>query len=383
MKSIIHFLTIWMLFICLLSCSRDSGESASLRIGLIPYTEDAHFEANGVPMINAATMAVDEVNANGGISLGNRSVPVELIIEGIASSPQNAVAALRKLTNRDHAAAIVGLNYSVDAIPAGAFAEKARVPFISPMSTNRRTTAHRRYVFRMSFIDEQQGGVMARFAYQDLGSRRAAILFERTDPYSSGIADVFRKTYADLGGEIVSWQPFVQKTGDLERVVLQIKKAAPDVLYLPGFGVDVLRQADAVRAQGLDVRLLGADGWDENEFSRNPLFSDSFMTTHWSAGIDFKGAGRFVDAYRRRFDADPNAVSALTYDAMKMLFTAVRHAGSRDSDAIGAALMAMKQYDGVSGTIDFVDSGDPVKGVVVLHLAGGEAALKKIIYWGE
>ena len=180
MKQIFYIFLSALLLLAIASCQRSDTDDKSVRIGLIAYTEDNHYEGVGVQTINAARMAVTEKNRAGGIKLMNGFSPVELVIEGIASSPQNAVSSVRKLTNHEGVSALVGLHYSVDAIPAGAFADKAKIPFISPMSTNRLTTQGRKYVFRMSFVDEQQGSVMARFAYETLNLRRAAVMFDRT-----------------------------------------------------------------------------------------------------------------------------------------------------------------------------------------------------------
>ncbi len=312
MKITLHILVFVVVMSSLSACKQVDGEERPVRIGVIAYTEDQHKERVGIPTINAARMAVDEINNAGGVRMKNRLTPIELIVEGVASSPQRAVASMRKLTNLENVSAIVGLHYSVDAIPAGAFADKAQIPFISPMSTSSYTTQGRNYVFRMSFLDEQQGSVMARFAYHDLGSRRAAVLFDRTDPYSSGIAEVFSTTYLDLGGAVVSYQPFVNDTVDYKKTINRIRTANPDVLYLPGFAADVQIQAKIARENGLNVRLLGADGWNANKFSHQTEFYDSFMTTHWINSDDFAGAAEFTAKYQREFNDEPVAVAALT-----------------------------------------------------------------------
>ncbi len=368
----------------LLSCEHTSQPPDAVRIGLLAYTEDEHRESMGLPTVNAAQMAVAEINRAGGVKLAAGQVQVELVVNGVvASSPQNAVAAFRKLSNLDKVSAVVGLHYSVDAIPAGIFAEKARIPFISPMSTHSSTTKNRNYVFRMSFVDEFQGSVMARFAFHDLGSRRAAVLFDRTDPYSAGIAEVFSTTYLDLGGAVVSWQPFVHEQVDYDEVVEQIKDANPDIIYLPGFSVDVAKQVEVVRAHGLDARLLGADGWDMQAFAQNPLFDNSYATSHWFKDVKFTGSARFVDNYIANYGQTPDAVAALTYDAMHLLFSALEFGGSNDGETLQKALVNMDAYAGVSGAVDFVGSGDPEKGVVVLQLIDKSISLKRIVEKGE
>jgi len=363
------------------ACQKVEISSEPVRIGLITYV-DEHEKSVGIPTLNAAQMAVDEVNASGGIIVAGEPRKVELIVEGIASSPQNAVAATRKMINAENVVAMVGLHYSLDAIPAGRFAERARVPLISPMSTNRLTTEGRNYVFRMSFVDDLQGAVMARYAYQDLGARRAAVLFNRSDPYGSGISDVFKSTFIALGGEVVSSLSYVDSVDSYHSLVVEINESKPDVLYLPGFAVDVARQVREIRQQGVDVQLLGADGWNSQRFSTNSDFEGSYLTNHWIAGMDVPGSDSFVKRYRELFGDLPEAVSALTYDSMNILFTALGSSNQIDGESIRDRLVDMGPFDGVSGTIDFVDSGDPVKGVVVLRLHQGEVHFQKIVQQG-
>ena len=370
-----------LLSLILVGCEKPDLSEKSVRIGLIAYTADEHSQRVGIPTLNAAQMAVDEVNKAGGVKIDSQYQQVELIVEGIASSPQNAVAATRKLTNRENVVAIVGLQYSVDAIPAGAFAEKAHVPLISPMSTNRLTTEGRNYVFRMSFVDELQGAVMARCAFQDFGSRRAAVLFSRSDPYSSGIAEVFSSVYNDMGGAIVAYESFTDKTTDFMAHIEAIKAAKPDVLYLPNFSTVVLEQVRQLRQMGLKVRLLGADGWNAREFSMNSDFNGSYMTTHWSRGMEAVGADEFVKSYMYQFNSEPGAVAALTYDSMQVLFKALENTSRLNGESIRLALMEMEPFEGVTGSIDFIDSGDPVKGVVVLRLQDKQVSFQKIISW--
>jgi branched-chain amino acid transport system substrate-binding protein len=383
MKITFRVLIVFIVMAAIPACQQVEVGQRPVRIGVIAYTEDQHKEGMGIPTVNAARMAVEEINNAGGVRMENRLTPIELIVEGVASSPQRAVASMRKLTNRQNVSAIVGLHYSVDAIPAGAFADKAQIPFISPMSTNSNTTHGRDYVFRMSFLDERQGSVMARFAYHGLGSRRAAVMFDRTDPYSSGIAEVFSTTYLDLGGAVVSYQPFVRDTVDYHQTINLIKTANPDVLYLPGFAADVQIQAQIARENGLNVRLLGADGWDAIRFSQEKVFNNSYMTTHWVNSSDFAGAADFTANYQGKYNTEPGAVAALTYDAMKFLFRALEYSGSRDGASLRKAMIAMDPYDGVAGTVDFIENGDPVKGVVVLNLQERQVALEKIVQRGE
>ncbi len=138
-----------------------------------------------------------------------------------------------------------------------------------------------------------------------------------------------------------------------------------------------------IKNKKLDAVLLGADGWDMHAFSRNALFDNSYATVHWFINAGIEGSERFIDNYKARFGDTPDAVAALTYDAMQMLFSALEKAGTDDGILLQKALLEMDSYKGVSGPIDFIDSGNPQKGVIVLKLKNGEASLERIVENGE
>ncbi len=118
-----------------------------------------------------------------------------LVIEDNRDSPDGAVDAVRKLAFQENVVAIVGPRLSRNAIPAANVAEQARVPLISPTSTNPQTTEDKTYIFRASFIDTFQGRVMAQFAAEDLGVQRAAVLYDVASEYNRGLAETFKQAF--------------------------------------------------------------------------------------------------------------------------------------------------------------------------------------------
>ena len=145
-------------------------------------------------------MALEEINAQGGV-LGR---PLELLSEDDRSITEEARTAAQKLLQRDRVVALLGEIASSRSLAAAPEAQRARVPMISPGSTNPKVTEVGDYVFRACFIDPFQGTVMARFATEELKAKRVAILFDFKQDYSVGLADFFRKTFLALGGEIVA-----------------------------------------------------------------------------------------------------------------------------------------------------------------------------------
>jgi branched-chain amino acid transport system substrate-binding protein len=143
----------------------------------------------GITTHEGIQMAVDEVNAAGGIN----GKMVKLITEDDRGKPEEAATVVEKLITRDHAHAILGEVASSNSLAAAPIAQRHKVPMISPSSTNPKVTAQGDYIFRVCFIDPFQGRVMAKFAKETLKAKSAAILRDKSADYSVGLADVFAR----------------------------------------------------------------------------------------------------------------------------------------------------------------------------------------------
>jgi branched-chain amino acid transport system substrate-binding protein len=273
----------------------------------------------------------------------------------------------------------VGPQASSDAIPAGEVAERSSIPLISPISTNPKTTLNRKYVFRMGFLDDFQGKVAATFITQNLKMDRAAVVYNITNPYSRGIAEVFKDHFQSLGGNVTAFEPYTSLEDTLEEKVDRVNGSDPQVVYLPNFSVETAAIAELARKKGIDVPLMGGDGWDRVGFSSMPEFEGSYMTAHYSADIDTPANTKFTSEYKKRFGLVPGDTAALTYDAFHMIFSAIREQGGGDPGSIRDGLYSMGPYEGVGGPVDFVKNGDPEKGAVILRLGSNGPQFVQII----
>ena len=324
-------------------------------------------------------MVEEEVIAAGGVDLGGKRADLVLFPMEIRNNPEEAVEAANVLINQKGVQVLIGPQHSGDAIPVGELAEKAGVLMISPMSTNPKTTEGRTYVFRVGFLDDYQGAVLAAFAREELGVTRAAVLYDVARPYNRGIAERFASRFRDLGGEIVASETYVTGTEDFSGNLGRIREASPELLLLPNHNNDVLLQVPQARRAGVEAVLLGTDAWNEQLLASLPQIREAYKTTHWSGEIDTAGNRAFVRKYTGMFREEPNAVAALTYDAFQILFAAARQAGSVEPAALRDSLTALAPYAGLSGSIDYIDSGDPVKGAVILGFRDGEVAFLRFL----
>lgn len=364
-----------------MAACQGEAHPAEIRLGVIAYLQGNYVEMSGWPTSNAAELAAQEINAAGGLEVNGRKYPVKLLIETIDHVPEQAVAAARKLINQENVVAIIGPQFSGDAIPVGEVAESAHLPMISPMSTNPKTTAEKRYVFRMSFVDNLQGKGMAMLAFQNLGARHAAVLYDIADAYSRGVAELFKQNFEAAGGQVVAFETYTTGEQDFTRQLERIRAAQVEVLVLPTYTSDARLQVGQIRQMGIQATLLGGDGWDQESLVNLPEFDGAFMASHWSKDWPDSRNQAFVAAYRQAFRLEPNDTAALTYDALYLLFEAIRQAGDFTPQAIRDELYVLGPFHGVSGEIDFQGTGDPVKPMLFVKFQDGKAVYYETFSW--
>ena len=323
---------------------------------------------------NGAQLAVDEVNAAGGLEVGGRRYTIRLVVEDNRDDGQSAVAATTKLITQNQVVAVIGPNASRNAIPAAQIAENWRTPLISPWSTNPQTTAGKRYVFRAAFIDDFQGQVVAAFAREHLGAETAAVLFDIASEYNKGIAEIFRASFEALGGRVVAWETYTTGDRDFSSQLTNIRAANPEVLFLPNYYSEVPLQVQQAQRLGITATILGSDSWGSAELLNlgGAAMEGLFFTTHYAPDIATPVAREFIAAYEARYGSTPDDVAALSYDSMHLLFHALRKAGRVDREAVRNALASITDFEGVTGSMRFEGTGDPIKSAVIIQIRDGK-----------
>lgn len=370
-----------LLFSALMSCSLSSlSADKTLNLGLIAeLTGD--MPAVGASCRNAAQMAVKEVNAAGGLKIGKERVKVNLIIEDNAGKADQSSAAAQKLITQDEVLAIIGPNASRYAIPAAEIAESSETVLITPWSTNPKATLNnetnepKKYVFRACFIDPFQGGVLAKFALENLKAKKAAVLYDVASDYNKGIAEVFKSSYEKLGGKIVAFETYTTNDKDFSGQLTKIKNAKPDVIFLPNYYSEVPLQIQQAKRLGIDVPFIGSDSWGSNELLTlgGADLNGYYFSTHYAADNAAPIAKKFIEAYEKTYGNKPDDVAALTYDAFGLLFKALESSGKAEREAIRDTLATLPEYKGVTGDMKFQSaSRDPIKSAVILQIKDGK-----------
>jgi branched-chain amino acid transport system substrate-binding protein len=314
-------------------------------------------------------MAVEEINARGG-ALGR---PLEVISEDDRSITEEARSAAQKLLQRDQVTALLGEVASSRSLAAAPEAQRARIPMISPASTNPKVTEVGDYVFRTCFIDPFQGAVMARFAHDELHAKRVAILFDFKQDYSVGLAEFFRKTFRELGGEIVADERYTSGDIEFRAQLTTIRAASPDAIFVPGYYTELGLIAKQARELGLQVPLLGGDGWDSEKTLEigGAAVEGYYFSTHYAADADSPRVQEFVKRYRETYGEVPDAMGALGYDTARILADAIARAGTTDGARLRDAIAATRDFEGVTGRISIDERRNARKDAVVLKIENG------------
>jgi branched-chain amino acid transport system substrate-binding protein len=353
------------------SCSRsDEGagvpDRTTIKIGYFGDLTGPTFNF-GKSAINGVLMAASEINQAGGIN-GRQ---IDVVIEDDKGSPEEAARLTAKLIDQDKVVAIIAGGTSGNSRAAAPKAQTSHIPMISPSSTDPAVTLTGNYIFRACFVDTFQGEVMANFASNTLKAKKAAIFTDFNSPYSKGLTDYFKLSFARLGGSIVSEQTYTQGDADFKGQLSTIRSAEPDVIYIPGYYGDVALIAKQARMIGLTQPLLGGDGWDAPELWQlgGDALNGAYISTHYSVDDPSPAIQQFVGLYKQRYgNLLPDAHAALAYDAARILFDSIMRTGSTDGDKLRDSLAQTKDFAGVTGVISMDANRNAVKPAVVLKL---------------
>jgi len=332
---------------------------------------------------NGVELAVKGINAAGGVN----GHPLTVDVQDDAGTPDGASSVVKKIVTSDKPTAVIGEVASTLSIQAAPICNAAKVPMISPSSTNPKVTQLGPYVFRVCFIDPFQGKAEAEFAAKNLHAKRAAILTDSGNDYSIGLTKFFTQNFTQDGGQVVIAQNYSKGDVDFTSQLTQIKAANPDILFVPGYYGQVGPIARQARTVGLTVPLLGGDGWDspklvEGAGGAGGALEGSYFTNHSSMSDPDPTIQKFVSAYKAAYGGQkPDSLAALGYDSIGVLVDAMKRAGAPADGNYSSlayrtklrdAIAATKDYKGITGTISIGPDRNAVKPAMVLQIHGAD-----------
>ena len=352
-------------------------EAQTVKIGFIVAGDRA-------PYLNGAQLAVDEINARGGLF----GAPVELVsLVNIEASLPLTLQAAEDMILKDKVIAIIGPNRSAHAVEVGPIAQRYGVPMITTAASNPNVTKAGDFVFMASVTDAFQGQVIAQFAREELGVTTVAMLTLSGDVYTEGISEFFASNFSNFGGEIVVNTFYESGTMDFTAQLTDIAAAQPDAFFISGFSGDIgaiTQQARALplqNAAGIPTLFLGTDTWDNEVLLADEAadLEGSFFTTHFSPDTDAPTARAFIDTYQSIYGDVPTGGIAVNYDAVKLLFEAIERAGTLEPEAIRDQLTATENYIGATRIGSYDENRHPAKSSVILTIKDGKKQFYKQI----
>lgn len=340
------------------------SDSDTIRIGgLAPLTGDA--ASYGVAVNNAIQMAVEDINANGGID----GKQIEYIYYDEKGDTTEATNAYNKLVQDDKVVAIIGDVTTKPTLAVAQTSQQDNIPIITATATAAEVTLTGPNIFRACFTDPFQGELMASYASEKLGATKVAVLSDMADDYSSGIAEAFVAKAEELGMQVVADEKYQDGDVDFKSQLTNIKGQNPDVLFLPVYYEDLRLISAQAKEVGVTAQLCGADGWDSvltDNFDSSVLNGGVFCSQYSTESTDER-VQSFISAYKEKYEMDPNMFAVLAYDATNMMAQAISDAGSTDSQAIIDAMAAL-EYDGLTGRMTFDEDRNPQKSAVIVSI---------------
>jgi branched-chain amino acid transport system substrate-binding protein len=358
------------------SCNAAGGSSDEILVG--EYGSLTGDKATfGISTKNGIDMAVDEINAAGGV-LGKK---VRMIIEDDQGLPAEAQTVVTKLITRDKVIAVLGEVASSSSMAAAPVAQQNMIPMISPSSTNPEVTKAGDYIFRVCFIDPFQGFVMAKFASGTLKITKAAVLRDIKNDYSVGLADVFSENFKKMGGTIVADQSYSAGDTDFNAQLTAIKATNPQAIFVPGYYTEVGLIARQAKKQGIKVPLLGGDGWDSPKLTEigGKDLDGAFFSNHSSMDDPSPAIQKFASGYKTRYNVASDALAGLGYDSAMVLFDAIKRAGTTEGPKLRDAIAQTKDHAGVTGKITLDADRNANKPAVVLEIKDGKFVYRETI----
>ncbi len=328
---------------------------------------------------DGAMLAIEEINKAGGV-LGKQINPIVRDCKSIADEAMSVSAALIG----ENIVAQIGPLTSGDVAGSTPVMMENKVPLIAPAATAANVTVDdktgetRDYIFRVCFIDPFQGTLMAQFASDNLNAKNAVIYCDNSSDYGKGLAEYFEKTFTENGGAILAQEGFVKDDRDFRAALTKIKGLNPDFIYVPGYYQEVAPLIKQARELGITAPIGGCDGWDSPDMvsvAGNDALNNTYFTNHYSSQDTDPQVVEFVEAFKAKYNKEPDAFAALGYDSVQIMVQGLKDAGEADPVKLTEALANIKDFAGITGKMSIDDQHNPVKAGVILEFKDGKQVM--------
>ncbi|HMK36187.1 MAG TPA: ABC transporter substrate-binding protein [Desulfomonilaceae bacterium] len=297
--------------------------------------------------------------------------PVELRLADTKSEKVDAADSVYRLIEKDKASALIGEMISGNTLAGADIAERHKIPMVSPTATSPIVTQGKHYIFRVCFIDTDQGRVAAKLALDRMKAKTAALIYDVSQDYSVALATFFKKEFTKGGGSVVAETKFRSGDRDFSPQVGSMKSANPDIIYAPIYYTECALIARQARDMGFQGPIISGDGAQAPELIElgGKSVENVYFTAHFHPDMISNERGRI---FLERIGSNQNAFTAIAADAYLILVDAIRRAGSSNPVRVRDALATTKDFEGITGKITLKPDGNAVKAMVVNTVHDGK-----------
>lgn len=358
------------------SNSSSSGLPAQVKIGM-NTTLTGKAAAEGELAKKAADLAVEEINAKGGI--GGKA-KIQLLVQDSQSTDQGAVTAFRKSIDSDAVDVFLGPVKSTQVLAMIDQINETKIPTIVGGTNVTLTQKGIKWLFRMRPNDGVAAPAMVRYITEELKLTKVAILHD-SDAFGTGGGDLLEKALKDKNLTPVKREKYTGGDKDFTPQLTNIKTANPEImcLYATNIADDgvILKQ---VKQLGLTFKIMGSPSTAQTTvYDLAKEAQDGIYSTVDYVPESTPVARNYFNAYRKKFGVDPDDLSAWAYDAIYVFADGIRAAGSVDKARVRDAIAGIHNDVRVIGTVNFDKLGDGLHSVAVVQMAGGKKQLKKVV----
>lgn len=379
MKFFSILMVVAMLAACFTGCAGGSSDSSDTLLigGIGPLTGD--YANYGTSNRNGAQLAVDEINAAGGVN----SMKLELDFQDSAGDPDSAVNAYGKLVDSGMKVSLGG-TFSGETASIVAAAAQDDIMILTPTASADKCIEGNDKAFRVCFTDSSQGTASADFMVDNNLPSKVAVFYQSDIDYSVGLYNAFKAECEQKGIEILSVQTFTADTNtDFTTQINEIKASGAELIFLPIYAAEAstfLTQASGKFSS--DMIYFGCDGLDGilGKVSDTAYVENVMMLTPFAADAEDENVQAFVKAYEEKYGATPDQFAADGYDAIYVIKAALESAGIKDAsdkDLTSKLVAAMTEItvDGVTGTMTWTADGETTKPARAMIIHDGVAVL--------
>lgn len=374
MKKTSIILAVMMTLVIFTGCSQPAPTNTDEILVGVNYELSGDVATYGQSSVEGIELAIEEINKAGGVD----GKQIKLVKYDNKSEPAEATTLATKLMTQDKVLAVMGPATSGSFKATIPVAIQNKIPVVSGSATADDVTVDasgvKEYAFRICFNDSYQGTAMAQYALNNLLRKKAVVIMDSSSDYGKGLAENFIKTFEAGGGTIVAKEAYVAKDTDFNAILTAIKGEDFDVIFIPGYYNEAGLIIGQARALGIDVPILGADGFDSPtllDLAGAEALNDVFFSNHYSSLDQDPVVVEFIKNFKEKYNKEPDAFNALGYDLAKFVVDGIKRAENLDGESVKNALASTTNFVGVTGSFSVDENHNPVKSIVVIGLKDG------------